>query len=189
MNETRRLHPSYKAHPVWTALAPYIIGPETATLSFAARLARENGWSGHQAERVILEYKRFCFLAVTSGHQVTPSDAVDQVWHLHLTFTHDYWERFCPDVLGQPLHHGPTAGGNAEQHRFFEQYAATLASYERTFGVSPPPDLWPNAARRLREDPKARRVHPRDAWIVPKRSAACVVAALILVCLVVAVLH
>ena len=154
-------------HPVWTALSHYIIGPDDAALPFAARLARENGWSVARAARVIEEYRRFCFLAVTAGHEVTPSDAVDQAWHLHLTYTRDYWERFCPEILGRPLHHGPTAGGAAEQQRYFEQYAETLKSYEQVFGL-PPADIWPGAAQRLIEDPKAHRVHPRDAFILPR---------------------
>ena len=68
-----------------------------------------------------------------------------------------------------PVIAGPTAGGADEQHRYFTQYAETLRSYERVFG-SPPADLWPDAARRLNEDPKARRVHPRDAIIVPRKA-------------------
>jgi len=164
-------HEPYADHPVWKALSHYTIGPEDAALPFVVRLARENGWRPAHAERVLEEYRRFCFLAVTSGHVVTPSDAVDQAWHLHLTYTRDYWERFCPQILGRPLHHGPTAGGSAEQHRFFQHYAETLRSYERVFD-SPPADLWPDARRRLSEDHKARRVHPRDAFIVPRRHAA-----------------
>lgn len=169
-------------HPVWKALSHYIVGPEDAALPFVLRLARENGWRPAQAERVFEEYRRFCFLAVTSGHGVTPSDAVDQAWHLHLTYTRDYWERFCPQVLGRALHHGPTAGGRGEQHRFFLQYAETLRSYARVFGP-PPADLWPDARRRLTQDHKARRVHPRDAFIVPRSHAAI---ALIMVALGVA---
>ncbi len=172
-------------HPVWNRLSHYSIGREDAALSFVERLARENGWTRAEAERVIEEYRRFCFLAVTAGHPVTPSDQIDQAWHLHLTYTRDYWERFCPDVLGRPLHHGPTVGGGGEQHRYFTQYAETLRSYERVFG-SPPADLWPDAARRLNEDPKARRVHPRDAIIVPRKSigiALLLAAALVLLAL------
>jgi hypothetical protein len=173
-------------HPLWSALCHYIIGPDDAALPFVERLARENGWPRAEAERVIEEYKRFCFLAVTAEHPVTPSDQVDQAWHLHLTYSRDYWERFCPEVLGRPLHHGPTAGGSDEQHRYFKQYAETLRSYERVFG-SPPADLWPNAARRLNEDHKARRVHPRDAIILPRKAiriallvTAAVLSALVL---------
>jgi hypothetical protein len=134
MRETDCLPAAAPAHPVWAALFHYSIGPEDAALHFPDRLARENGWSRTKADRVIGEYKRFCFLAATAGHEVTPSDAVDQAWHLHLTYTRDYWERFCPDVLGRPLHHNPTA-------------------------------------QRLIEDPKARRLHPRDGFIVSRNRA------------------
>lgn len=163
------------AHPIWVALSNYTIGLDTSALSFEARLARENGWTRDFAARVIGEYKRFVFLAVTAGHAVTPSDAVDQVWHLHLTYTRDYWERFCPKVLGQPLHHGPTAGGRAEEARYFAQYADTLASYAQVFGEDAPGDIWPAAAKRLRDDPRARRVHPRDGVVVPRRIVEAVV--------------
>lgn len=159
-------------HPVWQRIARYEIGPPEAALSFSARLARENGWSAAMAERVIAEYRRFVFLAVTGHAPATPSDAVDQAWHLHLTYSRDYWEHFCPNVLGRPLHHGPTAGGGEEHRRYYRQYADTLARYEAAFGAPPPSDIWPSAARRLIDDPRARRVHPRDAFIVPRRTAA-----------------
>jgi hypothetical protein len=182
MNETGLPVVSFADHRVWNALLSYKIGPADAAFSFSARLARDNGWTAEMAERVISEYKRFCFLVVTVNHPVTPSDAVDQAWHLHLTYTRDYWERFCPQVLGRPLHHGPTAGGADEQHKYFEQYAQTLASYEIVFGAQPPNDLWPNAARRLQDDPKARRVHPRDAWIIAKRPASLAMTGLLIAC-------
>lgn len=175
---------SSAGHPVWIALQHYSIGPDDAALPFAVRLARENGWSAATAERTIGEYKRFCFLAVTAGHAVTPSDAVDQVWHLHLTYSRDYWERFCPVVLGRALHHGPTAGGSDERQRYFAQYAATLQAYEMAFGEAAPADLWPDAARRLVDDPRARRVHPRDGVVISRTGLAIVstaVAAIMLV--------
>lgn len=159
---------SPRDHPVWQRLSCYQIGPADAAFTFSARLARENGWPLNHAERVIEEYRRFCFLAVTSGQEVTPSDAVDQAWHLHLTYTRDYWEHFCPEVLGSPLHHAPAKGGAQERGRFFEQYAQTLKAYQQVFG-SPPADIWLAARRRLLDDPKARRVHPRDALILPWR--------------------
>lgn len=174
MRETERPTACTPDHPIWVALARYTIGPEDAALSFAGRLARENGWSAAQAARVIEEYRRFCFLAATQGHEATPSDAVDQAWHLHLTYSRDYWERFCPDVLGRPLHHGPTAGGAEARMRYFEQYAETLKSYERVFGAPPPADLWPDAARRLLDDPRARRVHPRDGIVVSRPLAVLI---------------
>ncbi|MEJ7660653.1 MAG: hypothetical protein WKG07_14075 [Hymenobacter sp.] len=61
-----------------------------AALSFSHRLARDNGWSLAFARRVVLEYKKFVYLAATCGHPVTPSDEVDQAWHLHLVYTRSY---------------------------------------------------------------------------------------------------
>ncbi len=167
-------------HPVWHALSSYVVGPEDAELSFTGRLARENGWSEAHAARVFDEYRRFCFLAATSEEELTPSDAVDQAWHLHLTYTRDYWGRFCPDVLCLSLHHGPTAGGNTERSRFFDQYARTLFRYEQAFGASPPADIWPDAARRLIDDPRARRVHPRDGAVIPRAAVRVTLAILCL---------
>lgn len=170
---------------MWHALSSYAVGPEKADLTFTARLARENGWTEAYAERVFDEYRRFCFLAATSETELTPSDAVDQAWHLHLTYTRDYWGRYCPEVLGHPLHHGPTAGGGSERSRFFDQYARTLHRYEQVFGAPPPGDIWPDAARRLIDDPRARRVHPRDGVVLSRTAlraasiiAACLVAGL-----------
>ena len=140
---------------LWQRLAHYTVGPDEAALSFQQRLARENRWDSAFAARVITEYKRFCYLAATAGHEVTPPDAVDQAWHLHLTYSRDYWDEFCPHVLRAPLHHGPTAGGVAERSRYYDQYARTLQSYETHFGVPAPADIWPPAARRFGIDPLA----------------------------------
>jgi len=172
--------PSIASHPLWQRLSCYQIGPDNAALSFEARLARQNGWSPTHTARVIDEYHKFVFLAVTGDREVTPSDAVDQAWHLHLTYTRDYWERFCPEILGKSLHHGPTAGGEAERGRFFRQYADTLKRYEAVFGPAPA-DIWPSARQRLAEDPRARRVHPRDAIITSRKAVRRAMVALMLV--------
>lgn len=66
--------------------------PDGASATFAGRLAAENGWSARFAERVIDEYRKFAFLAVAAGHPVSPPDAVDQAWHLHLVYTRSYWD-------------------------------------------------------------------------------------------------
>ena len=130
------------------------------------RLAMEQGWSLSKAREAVEEYRRFCFLACAAGHPVTPSEEVDAVWHLHLLHTRDYWEVFCPQVLERPLHHGPTLGGAAEENRFYEQYAQTLASYQRFFGA-PPAAWWPRAAQRFQPSNRWRWVYLPHVWIVP----------------------
>jgi hypothetical protein len=116
--------------------------------------------------RVFEEYRRFAFLAVVAGHPVTPSDAVDQAWHLHLLYTRSYWEDFCPHVLQRPLHHHPTAGGPRERVKFQGWYRSTLASYRRYFGSEPPVDIWPAVEQRFGDDIAFVRVNTRRHWIL-----------------------
>lgn len=137
-------------------------------LPFSRRVARENGWSTDYTRRVIEEYKRFAFLATVAAHPVTPSDPVDQVWHLHLTYSRFYWEDFCPNVLGKALHHEPTRGGSAEQQKFSEWYQQTLASYERLLGHLPPADIWPDPAIRFGGAQDFVRINKACYWLIPK---------------------
>ena len=142
-------------------------GPD-ANLPFSKRLARDNGWSAKYTQRVIDEYKKFAFLAVAAGHPVTPCDQVDQVWHLHLIYTHSYWGEFCPNVLQTPLHHEPTRGGHSEHDKFNDWYSKTLASYEQFFGQAPPADIWPSPRIRFERDIHFVRVNTQQNWILPK---------------------
>ena len=148
------------------------IEPESARLTFPARLARENGWTQEFAERVVGEYKRFLYLAATSGRSVTPSDEVDQAWHLHLSYTRHYWGVLCAEILQKPLHHGPTEGGTAEDERYRAQYEETLASYSAAFGSAPPADIWPPSDKRF--GTIYRRVVEGLHWMVPKKAVYAV---------------
>lgn len=139
-----------------------------AEFGFTARLARDNGWSQAYATRVVDEYRRFIELYVTAGHPVTPSDEVDQAWHLHLLYTRDYWGPFCQEVARTPIHHGPTRGGDDEQGKFDDWYERTRQSYQRTFGEPPPADVWPEADTRFRRGRTFVRVSRADVWLVPK---------------------
>lgn len=166
---------------LWQRIESFEIDDPAASFPFSARLANENGWTQEFARRVVDEYKRFVFLMMVAGHEVTPSDEVDQAWHLHLVYTRSYWDELCSEVLGRPLHHGPTKGGQAEGQRFEDQYLKTLASYERWFGAVPPSDIWPPCAVRFAADVRFVRVNAKRYWIVGKRlvfgAAATAVAA------------
>ncbi|WP_439624383.1 TIGR04222 domain-containing membrane protein [Gemmata sp.] len=137
-------------------------------LPFAARLARENGWSRARADRVIAEYKRFVFLSVTSDAPVCPSEDVDAAWHLHLTYTRSYWQRFCGDALGRPLHHEPTKGGPAEHEKHLAMYARTLQRYREAFGCDAPSDVWSGPEARFGDDLNHRSVNTSKNWVVAK---------------------
>jgi hypothetical protein len=139
-----------------------------AQLPFTARLAREQGWTHVFAGRVVEEYKRFVALAMLAGHPVTPSEQVDQVWHLHMVYTESYWQRLCRDVLGRDLHHRPTTGGAEEDGKFVDWYGKTLESYTRVFRSEPPRDIWPSPADRFADAGGGRWVNTADFWLVPK---------------------
>ena len=151
---------------LWCRIDGYAFDEVDASLPFSARLARDNNWSLTFAKRAMQEYKNFVFLAVTAGHPVTPSDEVDQVWHLHLLYTRAYWEDFCK-ILGGPLHHGPTQGGAREGHKFHGWYENTLRSYARVFAAAPPADLWPEPAKRFGKGAVLRRIDTRACWLIP----------------------
>jgi hypothetical protein len=142
-----------------------------SAFTFTKRLARDNGWSWKYAERVIEEYKKFMFLAVVADHPVTPSEHVDQAWHLHLIYTRSYWDDFCGQVLGTPIHHGPTKGGSDEKIKFCDLYERTKASYQRLLQETPPADIWPDAEQRFGDDVQCVRVNTRRHWIVSKDHA------------------
>ena len=133
---------------LWARIVAHDFDPEGQALTFTGRLARDHGWTIEEARALVGEYRRFCFLVMTSDRELTPSQEVDEVWHLHLVFSRDYWNLWCRSVLRQPLHHGPTQGSPAEAARFAEQYAWTLALYETVFGP-PDPTWWPGTARRF----------------------------------------
>jgi hypothetical protein len=137
-------------------------------LPFTSRLARENGWSHAEAARVVREYKRFVVLAMVAGHPVTPSEAVDQAWHLHLVYTRSYWHGLCRDTLGRELHHGPNAGGQCESEKFVDWYTRTLESYRLIFNEKPPAAIWPDPARRFEDAGMGRWVNTREYWLIPK---------------------
>jgi uncharacterized protein (TIGR04222 family) len=137
-------------------------------LSFSQRLAKDNGWSSGYTQRAIEEYKKFIFLAVAAGHPVTPSDQIDQVWHLHLTYTRLYWQEFCPKILQTTLHHEPTRGGSSEQLKFGSWYSKTLESYEQFFGHIPPIDIWPKPKDRFGRDLHFIRINSQQSWVLSK---------------------
>jgi len=160
---------------LYQRILAYELDDPSHEIGFRAQLMRANGWSRPFALRAIEEYRKFVFLALVADHQVTPSDQVDQVWHLHLLCSEAYWNDFCPRVLGRPLHHQPTRGGKAERERFHEQYRATICSYRQHFG-EPPTDLWPPVDVRFGRDlqmqrlPIRRPFRPWVRWRWPTRS-------------------
>ena len=64
--------------PLFRRIDEFAIDDGTPALTFADRLARENGWTKAYTERVLREYKRFVYLTQVADHLVVPSEEVDQ---------------------------------------------------------------------------------------------------------------
>jgi uncharacterized protein (TIGR04222 family) len=131
---------------LWRKIQDFPLDNPNATLNFTNKLASQQKWTIAYAKRVIREYRRFIFLCCISPKGASPSYAVDQAWHLHLTYTKSYWIDFCKNTLRKDIHHNPSSGGEAEDHKHENWYAETLNLYESTFGNKPPADIWPQAA-------------------------------------------
>lgn len=140
----------------------------SATFPFSMKLAWEYQWTGLYTYRAIQEYKKFIFLATIADRALTPSPAVDRVWHLHLLYTRSYWEDFCGGVLDRKLHHLPGSGRKEDGQKYYQQYCYTLELYEEYFG-KPPLDIW-NPPKLKGEAVSYQWVDRNRYWILPKIS-------------------
>lgn len=130
---------------LWERIRFFCVDDPSAPFKFSDKLAREQRWTPAFTSRAVQEYKRFIFLCCVSPTGASPSPVVDQVWHLHLTYTENYWKRFCAETLEREIHHHPSRGGAAEKEKHQRWYADTLRLYRETFEEDPPTDIWPPA--------------------------------------------
>lgn len=157
-----------KQRELWERVCAYSFDDPDSAFPFTERLAKDNGWTLGFALRVVEEYRRFAFLAVVAGHPVSPSDPVDQAWHLHQLYSDSYWDDFNANVLGKTLSHQPTKGGAEETEKFAQWYGRTRESYSRLFGTQPPADIWPTAETGEAEPAYYTRVNHAEHWVVAK---------------------
>lgn len=146
---------------VWQNIAAYEIDDAAADMPFSTHVAVDNAWTQEQADKAILEYKKFIYLSAISPIELTPSDEVDQVWRMHLIFTRDYWGPFSRTVRKE-IHHGPARGGIEENAPFISSYSDTRALYQREFGVAPPTEVWPDDGMRDSATRFFIRINPRS---------------------------
>ncbi len=169
---------------LYNTLSDFKIDNDMVALSFSDRLCRENNWNKSYSDQVIVEYKRFIYLICISEKPITPSDQIDQAWHLHLTYTRSYWVELCNNILKQELHHCPTIGGKAESDKYKKQYQYTLDLYEREFGITPATEIWPTPEERFRDADKFVRLNKSTHWLIekpPKFTSALILFSLFLI--------
>ncbi|MBF7073555.1 hypothetical protein ISG33_09135 [Glaciecola sp. MH2013] len=152
---------------LYKAIMALNISDKNAAFTFEMRLARENAWSLDYAKQVVHEYKRFIYLIASTNRSQTPSDQVDQAWHLHMTYTDSYWNVMCKEIIGKNIHHGPTRGGAEQRQTYREQYINTLHTYRDVFGDEPA-SIWPSADKRFANASEFVRLNKADYWLLPK---------------------
>lgn len=133
----------HEHNDLWNNIREFSLNEPGAVITFSQKLKDQQKWTASYTDRVIEEYKKFIFLCCISPKGASPSKAVDEAWHLHLTYTKSYWIDFCKNTLNKDIHHYPSKGGNAEDHKHEEWYRETLELYKKVFGVDAPPDIWP----------------------------------------------
>lgn len=87
-----------------------------------------------EAER---DYRRFLWVHRQYPHaNLTPSEAVDMIWHAHILFTRKY-ANDCDRMFGYFLHHTPGKGSGISREEFKRRFRATKDLYKREFGERP----------------------------------------------------
>jgi hypothetical protein len=128
---------------LWGKIQNFALDDSTSSFPFSKKLAKEQNWSANFNNKAIEEYRKFIYLCCISPGGASPSETVDKVWHLHLTYTHNYWVDFCRNTLQQDVHHHPGRGSSNENEKHRSWYLETLTLYQQTFETKAPQDIWP----------------------------------------------
>lgn len=127
---------------LWKRIQNFSLDASDAAFPFSKKLAKEEHWTLDFAQKAIQEYKKFVYLCCILPNGASPSETVDKVWHMHLIYTQNYWEEFCPNILKQNLHHHPSKGGVSEKKKHQDWHNDTLHHYKEIFQQEAPEDIW-----------------------------------------------
>jgi hypothetical protein len=155
---------------LWQRIQGFEIDNPNDDVPFSSRLVRECGWSHEKARGAIGEYKKFIYLICVSASPLTPSEVVDQVWHLHRADTRSYGSQFCEGVVGRPIRRDPTEDGGARTYHVLDQYAETRSVYESEFECRPPTEFWPPVSERFAATSSRQEIVRTSGWIAPQPS-------------------
>lgn len=133
---------------LWTRIQEFSLDAPGAEFPFSKKLAKEESWSLDFARKAIEEYKKFVYLCCVLPNGASPSKIVDKVWHMHLIYTQNYWEEFCPNILKKPLHHHPSKGGIAEKEKHQNWFEETLTGYQTVFQQEAPEEIWKDLGKK-----------------------------------------
>src|SRR5215203_396854 len=92
---------------LWGKIQTFSFDDPSSDIPFSKKLQKENNWDSPFTASAIEEYRKFIFLCCILPNGASPSDTVDKVWHMHLTYTKNYWVDFCRITLHKDIHHFP----------------------------------------------------------------------------------
>lgn len=133
---------------LWNRLQDFSLDAPNVDFPFSKKLAKEENWTVDFTKKAIEEYKKFVYLCCVLPNGASPSEIVDKVWHMHLIYTQNYWEEFCPDILKRKLHHYPSKGGFTEKDKHQNWFLDTLKNYKEIFNQDAPEDIWSNTIKK-----------------------------------------
>jgi len=108
---------------------------------FSKILQEENLFGEEYTNRLISEYKKFLSLKFFVEQTIIPSERVEQVWLLHMSFTKHYSET-CTKIFGKYEHYIPYGKSTSQLSSLETMYTFTLDTYESVFNVVAPTDIW-----------------------------------------------
>jgi hypothetical protein len=123
------------SNAIWQQVLAFDLDEPTAPYTFTMRLALEKKWTVTFTDNAILEYKKFMYLLAVSGESLSPSPIVDEVWHLHLTYSRSY-DAFCA-ILGKDVKHVPSNHSPTDLLKLKRSVEKTKALYHLHFGPMP----------------------------------------------------
>ncbi|MCT2563497.1 glycine-rich domain-containing protein [Chryseobacterium herbae] len=131
-----------KDETLWGRIQSFSLDASDADFPFSKKLAKEERWTLDFTQKAIKEYKKFVYLCCVLPNGASPSETVDKVWHMHLIYTQNYWEEFCPNILKRKLHHHPSKGGFKENGKHRNWFSETMKSYQEIFQQEAPREIW-----------------------------------------------
>lgn len=114
-----------------------MFNPPRICVSFEHNLRKDGDWTDESARRITMIYRQFLYLKALSGETLTPSEAMDRAWHLHLSFPENY-AALCAAV-GRDIPHRT----DLTRKECRAAYERGRAEFQREFGL-PDRDLWPS---------------------------------------------
>lgn len=124
-----------------TPAAPATMAAAEATKysneALVRRYAERHEISLDSASRIFEETKKFLVIMAVMNTPISPSSALDEMWHHFILHTRDYAE-FCQKYFGRFLHHNPTEKPNVQTR------SEMLALAREIFGGTVDSSLWPS---------------------------------------------